>query len=55
MKPLAQNAEDSLSVAKVCERHNGIVGKPDKGAVPCETWTHLAIEPFAQHMMQEDV
>jgi hypothetical protein len=49
------DAEDSLGVAEVRERHNGIVGKPDKGAVPCEPRTHLALEPFIQHVMQEDV
>jgi hypothetical protein len=32
MKPLAQDAEDPLGVAIVRERHNSIVGKPDKGA-----------------------
>jgi hypothetical protein len=55
MKPLAQNAEDSLGVAEVRERHNGIVGESGKGAVPCEPWRHLALEPFIQHAMQEDV
>jgi hypothetical protein len=54
-KPLAQNTQYPLGVAEVCERHHGIVGEPDEGTSPVETGPHLVLEPFIQHMVQENV
>jgi hypothetical protein len=32
-----------------------IVSEADKGTSPLETWQHLELKPFIQHMVQEDV
>src|SRR5437870_13772465 len=40
-KTLAQNVEDPLRVAEVCERHHSIVGEPDKGTFPLQARLHL--------------
>ena len=40
---------------EVRESHHGIVGKYNKSISPFETWSHLDLKPFIQHMMQEDV
>ena len=52
---LAQDRQHALSVDNVVERHQRIVGEPDKDALPSETRFHLGLEPFVQHMVQEDV
>src|SRR5215468_9638291 len=39
----------------VVECHQRVIGEPDKGALPSETRLHLGLEPFVQHMVQEDV
>src|ERR1700736_1396422 len=54
-KTLAQDAEDPLGIEEVLERHHGIVSEADKGTSPLEPWPHLELEPFIQHMVQEDV
>ena len=54
-KPLAQNVEQSLCVAEVSERQHSVVGESDKGTSPLEAWLHLVLEPFIQHVVQEDV
>src|SRR3984957_2134666 len=33
--------------------HHGIISEPDKGTSPRETWPHLDLEPFVQHVVQE--
>ncbi len=54
-KTLAQHGENTPGVDDVVERHERVVSIPDKGAIPFETWPHLILKPFVQHMMQEDV
>src|SRR6266480_2408753 len=54
-KTLAQYAEDPLGVEDVLEPHHGIISEPDKGTSPLETWPHLELKPFIQHVVQEDV
>src|SRR4051794_33378745 len=54
-KSLAQHAKDPLGVEFILERHDGIVGEADNGTLSRKTWPHLVLEPFVQHMMQEDV
>ena len=52
---LAQDRQHAFGVDDVVERHQRVVGEPDKGARPSETRLHLGLEPFVQHMVQEDV
>ena len=54
-KTLAHHGQDALGVDDVVERHKRVVGEPDKGAIPFETWPYFVLEPFVQHVMQEDV
>jgi hypothetical protein len=54
-KALAQYAEDPLGVEEILERHHGIIGEPNKGTSSLETWPHLELDPFIQHVMQENV
>ena len=54
-KSLAQDAENPLGIELILECHDGIVSEADKGTSPLETWPHLELEPFIQHMVQEDV
>src|SRR6516162_7331293 len=48
-------AQGSVCVEHILERHHGIVGEADKGTSALETWSHLELEPFIQHVMQENV
>jgi hypothetical protein len=52
---LAQDRQHTFGVDDVIERHQCIVGEPGKGALPSETRFHLDLEPFVQHVVQEDV
>ena len=54
-KALTQNAKDPLGIEEVLERHHGIVSEADQGTSPLETWPHLELEPFIQHVVQENV
>src|SRR3984893_12629719 len=54
-KALTQNAEDPLGIEEVLERQHGIVSEADKGTSPRETWAHLDLKPFVQHVVQENV
>jgi len=45
----------AFGVIDVVERHQRVVGKPDKDALPSQTRFHHGLEPFVQHMVQEDV
>ena len=49
------NQENALGVDDVVERHQRVVGVPNKGALPSQTRLHLCLEPFVQHVVQEDV
>jgi len=44
-----------VGVDDVVERHQRVIGEPDKGALPSETRFHHGLEPFVQHVVQEDV
>src|ERR1700739_2678578 len=52
---LAQDRQHAFGVDDVVERHQRVIGQPDKGALPSETRINLGLEPFVQHMVQEDV
>src|SRR6202158_4134712 len=54
-KALTQNAKDPLGIEEVLERQHGIVSEADKGTSPHETWAHLGLKPFVQHVVQENV
>src|SRR6516225_496446 len=54
-EPLAQDRQHAFGVDDVVERHQRVVGKPDKGAPPSEPRFHRSLEPFVQHVVQEDV
>src|SRR6516162_5986956 len=54
-KALTQDAKDPLGIENILERHHGIVSEADKGTSPLETWSHLRLKPFIQHMVQENV
>jgi hypothetical protein len=54
-KTLAQHRQDALGVDNVVERHDRIIGEPDKGAVPRKARSHLRLEPFVKHIVQENV
>src|SRR5215469_8513828 len=54
-EPLAEDRQNTFGVDDVVERHQRVVGKPDKGALPSQTRFHLSLEPFVQHVVQEDV
>ena len=52
---LAKDRPHAFGVINVVERHQRVVSKPDKGAPPSQTRFHLSLEPFVQHVVQEDV
>src|SRR6478735_724483 len=52
---LAPHAKNPLGIEEFLERHHGIISEADKGTSPLETWPHLTLNPFLQHMVQEDV
>src|ERR1700730_13484688 len=54
-KALAQNAKNPLGIEDVLERHHGVISEADKGTSPLETWPHLELERFIQHVVQENV
>ena len=54
-KTLAQHSQNPLGAEEVLERHHKIIGIPDKGTSPLESWPHLGFEPFIQHMVQINV
>src|SRR4029077_16705692 len=54
-KPPAPHAKDPLCVEHILERHHGIVGEADKGTSALETWSHLELETFIQHVIEENV
>ena len=54
-KSLAQNAEDPLGIDEVFESHHGVVSESDKDTSPLEARPHLELEPFIQHVVQENV
>jgi hypothetical protein len=54
-EPLAEDRQNAFGVDDVVERHQRVVGKPDKGALSSQTRFHLSLEPFVQHVVQEDV
>src|SRR5271166_4756653 len=54
-KSLAQDAKDPLGIKEVLERHHCIISEADKGKSPLETWPHLELKPFIQHVVQENV
>ena len=54
-KALTQDAKDPLGIEEVLERHHSVVSEADKGTSSLETWPHLELKPFIQHMVQEDV
>jgi hypothetical protein len=54
-KTFVQYCQDTLSVGKIAECHQRIVGVPHKGAIPGEARSHLSLEPVIQHVVQTDV
>src|ERR1700730_3554760 len=54
-KSLAQDAKDPLGIKEVLESHPRIISEADKGTSPLETWPHLQLKPFIQHVVQENV
>jgi hypothetical protein len=54
-KTLAQYRQDALGVDDIVERHDRIVSEPDKEALSSKARLHLGLEPFVQHIVQENV
>jgi hypothetical protein len=54
-KPLVQDIQNPLGILEIRKRHDGVVGESDKGTFSLEAWFHLILEPFIQHMVQENV
>jgi hypothetical protein len=54
-KTLAQDRQDALGVDNIVERHDRIVSEPNKGAIPHKARSHLRLEPFIEHIVQENV
>src|SRR5215212_11148227 len=52
---LAKDRQHAFGVIDVVERHQRVVGEPDKDALPFQTRFHRGLKPFVQHMVQEDV
>src|SRR5580700_10494116 len=52
-KSLTQNAKDPLGIEEVLERQHGIISEADKGTSPLETWPHLELKPFVQHVCRK--
>src|SRR3954453_22062901 len=52
---LAKNRQHAFGIIDIVERHQRVVGEPDKDALPSQTRFHRSLEPFVQHMVQEDV
>ena len=54
-KPLPQHVQDPFGIVVVLEGHHEVIGKPNQGSWPLQAWSHRVLEPFVQHMVQEDV
>ena len=54
-KPLPQHFQHPFAVVVVLEGHHEVIGEPHQGTRPRHARLHLALEPFVQHVMQEDV
>ncbi len=54
-KTLAQCRQDALGVDEIVERHDRIVSEPDKEALSSKARLHHGLEPFVQHVVQENV
>src|SRR5580693_6911979 len=52
---LAEDRQHAIGVIDIVERHQRVVGEPDKDALPSQTRFHHGLEPFVQHMVQEDI
>ena len=52
---LAEDRQHAFGGIDVVERHQRVVGEPDKDALPSQTRFHHGLEPFVQHMVREDV
>jgi len=50
---LPKTPRTPLGIEEVLERQHGIVSEADKGTSPRETWAHLGLKPFVQHVVQE--
>jgi len=54
-KTPTQNRQDTLGVVNVGERHDRVVSVSGQGAIPGKARSHLGLEPFVQHMVQENI
>jgi hypothetical protein len=54
-KPFPQHIHDPLGVVVGLEGHHEIISEPYQGRLPPHAWSHLVLEPFVQHMVQENV
>jgi hypothetical protein len=54
-KTLAEDRQDTFGVVNIVERHDRIISEPDKGAISRKAWPHLRLEPFIEHVVQENV
>src|SRR5271166_484761 len=46
---LAEDRQHAFGVIDIVERHQRVVGEPDKDALPSQTRFHHGLEPFVQH------
>jgi hypothetical protein len=54
-EPLSQHVHDPASVMVGLKGHHEVVGEPYQGRLPPHAWSHLVLEPFVQHVVQENV
>src|SRR5215469_10617195 len=54
-KALTQHIHDPLGVMVGLKGHHEVIGEPYQSRPPLHAWSHHLLEPFVQHMMQENV
>ena len=54
-KPLPQNVHDPLGVVVGFKGHHEVISKPHQGRLSPQAWSHHILEPFVQHMVQENI
>jgi hypothetical protein len=54
-EPLSQHVHDPPSVMVGLKGHHEVVSEPYQGRLPPHAWSHLVLEPFVQHVVQENV
>ena len=54
-KSLGENRQDPTSVFLMGESHDEVVRIANQERLPPQTWPDLLLEPFVQHVVQEQI